>query len=88
MGWWYFDPKANAAVEELYQLHLKGQLTDQNNTVTICGYMFSFDFKAMEQKNKQNGAVRHIKRFEEEELEVFQKNTQIKGICGVKVSVT
>lgn len=84
-GWWYFDPKANKSVEELYQLFKNKQLTNQNNQVSICGYLFSFNFDDMEQKNKQNGAIRHVKRLPEDELEAFQAKNQIKGICGIKV---
>ena len=84
-GWWYYDLKANTEVEQLYQLFKKKQLTTQNNEVSICGYLFSFDFDDMEQKNKQNGAIRHIKRLTEDELKNFQSKNLIKGICGIKV---
>jgi len=85
-GWWYFEPKISEELDVLYDLHSKGKLTVDNNLVTICGYIFTFDFSSMEQSNKTNGAVRHIKRLSKDELVEFKKANQIKGVCGIKTT--
>lgn len=84
-GWWYFEPKASEELENLYDLYTKGQLTANSNQVTICGYVYRFDFSSMEQINTQNGAIRHIQRLSVNDLTEFKKSNQIKGICGIKV---
>ena len=83
-GWWYFDSKSNDEVEHLYQLYHKQKLTPEINYLSICGLIFTFNFKKMEQINKKNKVVRHIQRLTQTELNDFMKNNQIKGICGIK----
>lgn len=83
--WWHFDKKNNRIVEDLYQLYLKGDLTEKDNRTPICGFTFSFDFDNMQEKS-ENGIIRDLKRFSKEELEDFKKVFQVKGTCGIKIN--
>lgn len=84
LGWWYYDNKTNDILEELYNLYHEGELSKSKNMVSICGYLFTFDFDSMMQINKENGAVRSITRVEKDDLDKFKENNLLKGISGIK----
>ena len=98
-GYWQYDPIAQQLLNEAYQQnfdldieddfnprnHTEDELVDKGLVPILIGGIntFYFNFKEMYQYNHRNGAIRNIKRIENDD---DMKDELIKGIAGINAT--
>lgn len=97
-GYWQYDPITEQLLDEAYLQHCESDIEDNFNPINHTEYelvdkglvpiligginTFYFNFKEMYQYNHRNGAIRNIKRSENND---DMEDELIKGIAGMSI---